>query len=65
MLEDIRNHSPLPQQQEIEWMNARPFRATARVAALAVTALVTATAIVELQQPPQAPLLAHATGAGR
>ena len=40
MLEDIRGHSPLPDAQEIRWLAARPFREAARVAILALIAVV-------------------------
>lgn len=40
MLEDIRGHSPHPDAQEIRWMAARPFRQVARVAILAIVAVV-------------------------
>jgi hypothetical protein len=39
MLEDIRNHSPLPRQDEIQWMQARPLQALWRVLVLASIAV--------------------------
>lgn len=42
MLEDIRSHSPLPDEQEIRWIAARPFQAAARVAILALVAILVA-----------------------
>jgi hypothetical protein len=44
MLEDIRGHSPTPDEQEIRWMAAQPFRQAARVAMLVVVATVLANA---------------------
>jgi hypothetical protein len=40
MLEDIRTHSPIPDEQEIRWIAARPFRQAARVAVLAFVAII-------------------------
>ena len=61
MLEDIRDHSPMPRQQEIEWMAARPFRAVIHVLVLATIALGAGVAIEELQQPGARPTVAQAT----
>lgn len=40
MLEDIRRHSPIPDEQEVRWMAARPFRQAARIALLAFVAIL-------------------------
>ena len=49
MLEDIRNHSPIPREDEIQWMRARPLRALGRVLVLTMLAASAATAVVEVR----------------
>ena len=39
MLDDIRNHQPQPNAEELRWMAIDPLAATLRVATLAVVAL--------------------------
>lgn len=63
MLEDIRDHSPTPRPQEIEWMAARPLHAVARVLTLAAIALCSSLVIVEWHPAPGPATVARAEAA--
>lgn len=55
----------MPRPQEIEWMEARPFRAMSRVAAMALVAVAVALTVVELQHATPVPSVAWATARAR
>ncbi len=69
MLEDIRTHTPVPTQQEVEWMAARPGRAVMYVSVLGILALAIANGIFDAGALPAAPSLAaaapHLAGGGQ